>query len=181
VRAEKKFAVELFQRNVEENPVAILTRYTGISSEKLNDVRAELGGRGSKFQVVKNRLFSLAASESGLDGLSSLLEGQVGVVYTSEEQSIDILKYLVQFKKEHDSLDLLGGVIDGNVYDGKSLQTLSRLPGKDMMRARFAGAIKQPLTGFAQVLRGRLTSVLHVINAIIEKRGQDGGPAAGSE
>ena len=178
MRPEKKYAVEEFKRNIEENSCAILTNYAGISAEQLNAVRSELKQRKGKYQVVKNRLFSLAASESGIDGIRGLIDGQVGVVYMGEKESIDILKYLVKFRRGNDVLGLLGGVLGGTIYDGKDLQALSRLPGIEMMRARFAGALKAPLANFAQIMRSRLLSVLYVVNAIIEKRKGDGGEAA---
>ena len=170
MRAEKKYAVEEFKKNLEKNSCAILTNYTGSSAEQLNSVRADLEGKNSRFQVVKNKLFVLAVSGSGNQPISELLNGQVGVVYTNEDQSIDILKYLVKFKKDNDVLKLLGGILDGNVYNGKELETLSKLPNKEMMRARVAGAFKSPLSNFAQIMRSRLLSILYVINAIIEKR-----------
>jgi large subunit ribosomal protein L10 len=173
VRAEKKYAVEEFRRNIEESSCAILTNYSGISAEQLNTLRSELKQRKGKYQVVKNRLFSLAASDRGIDGISGLIDGQVGVVYAGEEESIDILKYLVKFRRDNDVLDLLGGILGGVVYEGKDLQALSRLPGMEVMRAKFAGVLKAPLSNFAQVMRSRLLSVLYVVNAIIEKRGEN--------
>ncbi len=174
MRPEKKYAIEEFKRNIEENTCTILTDYTGISAEQLNTVRSELGQRKGKYQVIKNRLFALAASGSEIDEICGLIDGQVGVVYTGEEQFIDILKYLVKFRKDNEVLDLLGGVFGGNIYDGKDLRAISRLPDKEMMRARVVGVFKMPLSNFAQIMRGRLLSVLYVINAIIEKRKGDG-------
>ena len=179
MRPEKRYAIEEFQRNLKENSCVILTGYTGISSEELNTVRAELDRRNGKYQVVKKRLFSIAASEIEMDGVSALLDGQVGVVYTGEEQSIDVLKYLVKFKKDNNVLQLLGGVLEGNIYDGRKLEALSNLPSKETMRAWVAATFQSPLSSFARVLRSRLLSVLYVINAIIDKR-KEGGDAAGA-
>lgn len=181
MRPEKRYAIEEFQRNLKENSCVILTGYTGISSEQLNAVRAELDHRNGKYQVVKKRLFSIAASEIGMDGVSALLDGQVGVVYTGEEHSIDVLKYLVKFKKDNNVLKLLGGILKGNKYNGKELETLSYLPSREVMRARVAAAFQSPLSSFARVLRSRLLSVLYVINAIVDKRKEEGDAAAASE
>lgn len=170
MRPEKKFAVEELQGYIKENPCLILTDYKRVPSEKLNAVRNEMSKKDSRFQVVKNRLFKIAASSSGISGIDSLLKGQIGVIFTKEDQSIEILKYLVKYKKENEILDILGGVLDGTVYDGKALENLSKLPGKDAMRAKFVGVLQAPLSKFAQVLRARLLSLLYVINAVIEKR-----------
>ena len=179
MRPEKKFAVEELQGYLRENPCAILTDYSRISSERLKTVRAELDKKNSRFQVVKNRLFAIAASSAGIEGIGALLKGQVGVVFTKEDQSLDVLKYLVKFKKDNEVLSLLGGVLDGTVYDAKSLNAISRLPGKDAMRARFVGVLQAPLSKFAQVMRARLLSLLYVINAVIDKRkGETAAPPA---
>jgi large subunit ribosomal protein L10 len=181
VRPEKKLAVEELQGYLRENPCAIFTNYSKISSERLNTVRNELEKKNSRFQVVKNRLFRIAASGAGIEGISTLLKGQVGVVFTREDQSVDVLKYLVKFKKDNEVLGLLGGVLDGTVYDAKSLETISRLPNKDAMRARFVGVLQAPLSKFAQVMRARLLSLLYVINAVIEKRKEETTNAPGPE
>lgn len=176
MRPEKKFAVEELQGYLKENPCTIITDYTKVKSEKLNAVRNELSKKNSRFQVVKNRLFEIAASSVGIEGIGSLLKGQVGIVFTKEDQSMDILKYLVKYKKDNEALNILGGVLDGTVYDGKALEAISRLPGKDAMRAKFVGLLQAPLSKFAQVMRARLLSLLYVINAVIEKRKGETAP-----
>ena len=170
MRAEKKYEVDELRNYLKENSCAILADYSRISSEKLNAVRNELSRKNSEFHVVKNRLFSIAASESGIKGLESYLKGQVAVFFAKEDQSMDLLKYLVKYKKDTETLAILGGVLDGNVYNGKSLEAIAKLPGKDAMRAKFVGVLQAPLSRFVQVMRARLLSLPYAINALIEKR-----------
>jgi large subunit ribosomal protein L10 len=173
VRPEKKFEVEELRNYLKGNSCAIFTNYSRISSEKLNAVRSELGRKNSEFHVVKNRLFTIAASDAGITGIKEYLKGQVGVVFVNEEQSIDVLKFLVKYKKDNESLAILGGVLDGTVYNGKSLEAIAKLPGKDVMRAKLVGVLQAPLSKFAQVMRARLLCLPYVINAIIEKRKEE--------
>lgn len=179
MRPEKKYAVEQLRKSLRGNPCAILTNYTGVTAEQMNAVRSEFQKKNSSYQVVTNRLFTLAAAQEGIEGIGEMLEGQVGIVYTGEEQSVDILKYLVKFKKKNAAMSLLGGILDGSLYSAGELETLSRLPGKDMMRATVLGALQAPLSNFAQVAGQRLLSLLYALKAIIDKH--SGGEAEPAE
>ncbi len=175
MRTEKQFAIEELKERIEGATAVIFTDYAGAGAEQMVILRHALHERNGRYMVVKNRLFTLAAKAAGFESELPGFAGQVGVAFTDEESSVPVLKALVDFRKEHEAVALLGGFVGGKPYTADELKELSKLPPKPLMRAQVLGTFQVVPRGFVSVLAGRLRSVLHLINAYIEKQG--GAPA----
>ena len=176
MRAEKHYVIDELKAKIGAASTLIFTNYNGASAEKMGALRALLHERNSGYLVVKNRLFALAAKEAGLDGELPGFGGQVGVAFTDDDSAVPVLKALVEFRKEHEVLELLGGFISGRPCTADQLVDLSRLPSKSVMRAQVLGTLLAVPRGLVSVFAGRLRSLLYVLNAYIEKQG--GAPEA---
>jgi large subunit ribosomal protein L10 len=171
VRAEKQSVIEELKAKIEGASAIIFTSYTGASAEKMACLRRALDGHRGGYLVIKNRLFALAAKQAGLGETLPGFEGQVGVALSDEDSSVAVLKALVGFHKEHETIALLGGFVGGRPYTAAQLKDLSKLPTKPVLQAQLLGALQAVPRGLVTVLAGRLRSPLYLINAYIEKRG----------
>ena len=173
MRAEKKYAVEELKKLIEQSNYFIFTDYSGAGAKKMDLLRNRLHKNSSRYMVVKNRLFALAARTYRLEEADHLLGGQVGVVFAQEESSIPALRALLDFSKEHKVVKILGGIFDGHRYPAEKLIQWARLPSKEILRAQTMGAIKAPLTQFVGVLRGQLQHLVCVLKAIAEEKDEE--------
>jgi large subunit ribosomal protein L10 len=171
VRAEKQSVIEELKARIEGASAVIFTSYTGAGAEKMGALRRALDGHKGGYLVVKNRLFALAAKQAGLSEALPGFDGQVGVAFSDEDSSVAVLKALVGFHKEHETIALLGGFVGGRPYTAAQLKDLSKLPTKPVLQAQLLGALQAVPRGLVTVLAGRLRSPLYLINAYIEKRG----------
>jgi large subunit ribosomal protein L10 len=55
------------------------------------------------------------------------------------------------------------GQFDGNLYDSDAVEKLSKLPGKDEMRASLLGLFEAPMSQSLAVMEALLTSVIHCV------------------
>lgn len=175
MRSEKQFVIEELKAKIGSASAVIFTSYTGASAEQMAALRGALDGRNGGYMVVKNRLFALAAKEAGLGDALPGFEGQVGVAFSDEDSSVPVLKALVVFNKENETVALLGGFIGSKPYTAAELKELSRMPTKPILQAQLLGTLQAAPRGFVSVLAGRLRSLLYLINAHIESQG--GAPA----
>ncbi len=168
-RKQKEKKVLEIKNDLESSQVIILTDYRGLSVAKMNQLRRILEADGIRYKVVKNTLTKLAAHQAGLDGLDSYMEGPVAIAY-GHDDPVTPVKLLVKFAKEHDELEIKGGVLEKQVMDEAQIRRLADLPPKEVLLARVAGAFQAPLAAMAIVLQGNLRNLVYVLNAVKEQK-----------
>ena len=169
VREEKGYAVKEIGRLIDESSSLILTTFTGLDSTRMNALRTAVGRASSRYFVVKNRTFGIAAKERGLEPLCGLLSGQIGVAFGSDE-GFGVLKALVEFGKENEQLKVVGGVFQGEVRTGEEMLAIAAMPPWEVAAGELVGALAGPVSGLVQVLSEVVRSFVFVVNSITERK-----------
>ena len=151
----------------------ILTSFSGIDSTRMDALRRVVREKSSRYFVVKNRTFGIAARQRGLEGLCSLLGGQVGVVFGGDD-SFDILKAVVGFGKKNEELKVLGGFFGGEVRSAVEMLAIAAMPPRDVAAAELVGVLGSPLSELVHVLNEVVRSFVFVVRSIAEKKGSSG-------
>ena len=173
MRPEKQLAVAELKQQIEGAGSIVLTTYSGLSAEQMNELRGILDQRSAKYIVVKNRLVKIALEQLGRKEISEFLEGPVGVICGTESYS-EYLKDLVNFNKENQAPEMLGGYIEQQVFGPQEMKSLAALPSKEELQAQFLGGLQAPITGFVRLMGQRLASFLRVLDAIAKKKEESG-------
>ena len=85
------------------------------------------------------------------NGLDALLEGPTAVV-TSKEDYLEASKIIYKFSKDNDFYKIKGGIIDGKVMTAEEIITLAKLPSRQELLAKLAGALLGNITKLAVAL-----------------------------
>jgi large subunit ribosomal protein L10 len=172
-RADKQVQIDELTTKFGDVQAAFLADYRGLDVEKITALRDRLREKDTEFKVVKNTLARIAAKSTGNDVLVDHLKGPsaLALVYGDPAAAA---KVLVDFAKEEDKLEIIGGVLSGSFLDNASLKQLAELPSKDVMRAMFLGTLNAVPGGFVNVLSAVTRSAVQVLNAIKEKKEQNG-------
>jgi len=114
-----------------------------------------------------------AAEEIGVSFDGEPLPGHIGVIFTGED-AIETVKAVLQFSKDSgDVVKILMGRIDGQMYSVADVEKLSKLPGKDEMRAQFLGLLEAPMAQTLATMDALLCSVVHCLaNKAEEESGE---------
>ena len=92
------------------------------------------------------------------------LGGHIGIVF-SQGDIIEMTKVVSEFSEENEKVvQILAGQIDGKFYDAQKVAMLSKLPGKNQMRAEFIGLLEAPMAQTVGILDAMLTSILHCMS-----------------
>ena len=164
-RAEKVVVVEHLAEVFRETPNLILTAFRGLTVNQATELRRRVTSAGGSFRAVKNRLAKLAAQGTPVEKLVDHLEGPRAIA-THDNDPVILAKVLAEFAKENPSLQLVGGVIEASaVLSADEIKALSRLPGRDELRAQLLALIQTPATTLARLIQTPGTQLARVVDA----------------
>ena len=114
-------------------------KYQGLSVEKFMQLRRNLRANGCTCEVIKNNISRRAAKECGYE-IDDAFVGPVAVVFSADD-IIAPAKTLFEFAKENDKVQIIKGIVDGDVYGFDQLQTLATLPSYETLLTQLAAGM----------------------------------------
>ena len=165
VLEQKKQIVADLTEQLQNSVAGVLVDYKGINVADDTKLRKELREAGIKYSVVKNTLLGLAAKNVGLDDMCGVLEGTTAIA-TSAEDHTAAARILSKFADTHKNFSVKSGFLDGKVVDTATIDSLAKLPTREVLLATVCNAFNAPIASFARA-----------IQAIVDKGGE-AAPAA---
>lgn len=149
--AQKEAAIKELAEQFKTDKLILLVDYRGINVEQVTKLRSDLRNANASYKVIKNNIVKRALNLNGENGLDSLLEGPTAVV-TSKEDYLEASKIIYKFSKDNDFCKIKGGIIDGKVMTAEEIITLAKLPSRQELLAKLAGALLGNITKLAVAL-----------------------------
>jgi len=169
-RKKKEELVETMAEKLGKSKAAVFTDYKGLTVEEINEVRNELREKGIEFKVIKNTLFGLAVKKANLDIDAKELENHPVAVAFGYDDEVAPAKVVYNFAKDHESLEIIGGVLEGKSIDTNMVNSLAQVPSREELIAKMIGSINAPVSNFVGVMHANLRNVVSVLNAIKEQK-----------
>jgi large subunit ribosomal protein L10 len=169
---EKRESVANLSRKMSEARSIFLADFTGVDVESVTRLRRSLRGASVEYEVVKNRLAKLAVEDAGLEGLTDYLRGPTAMAFALDDP-VAPAKILQQFIDDGGNLAIKSGFMDGQVLTADRVVELSKLPSREELLGRVVSSVQSPIYGFGSTLTGLLRSVIGVLSAIEEQKGND--------
>ena len=148
---QKDEAVKRLAEDLKDTKIILLTDYRGITVEDVTKLRSELRENNAEYRVIKNNIVRRALDLNGESGLDDLLVGPTAVI-TSKEDYLAPAKAIYNFTKGHDFYKIKGGIIEGKVMTAEEIITLAKLPSRQELLAKLAGALLGNITKLAVAL-----------------------------
>lgn len=139
----------------------VIVDYKGISVADDTKLRKELREAGVQYTVTKNTIIHLAIEGTDLAELDSVLEGTTAVA-TSADDYVAAARILGKYADSNDNFKLKGGFLDNEVIDLAKLQSLAKLPSREVLLATVLSAFNAPIAAFARA-----------IQAVVDKSGEE--------
>ncbi|MFD1021193.1 50S ribosomal protein L10 [Thalassobacillus hwangdonensis] len=130
----------------------VLVDYRGLDVAEVTDLRKQLRDAGIEFKVYKNTMTRRATEEAELTELNETLVGPTAIAF-SEEDVVAPAKILNNFAKEHDALEIKGGVIEGKVATLDQIKELADLPNYEGLVSMLLSVLQAPVRNFAYVTK----------------------------
>ena len=174
-RKQREEMVAVLVKRISEAKGLIVLDYTGLSVEKINQLRRQIRETGSQMQVAKNTLLSIAVQGTPCERLNDFFAGQTAVAFIDGDPAL-LAKVLTKFQKDNvkENPDLAfavrAAVLDNDFLNTEEIDRLGNLPGRDVLLAQLVGMIAAPLTGFVSVLAQVPSKFLRVLTAIADQK-----------
>lgn len=165
VLEQKKQVVAGLSETLKNAVAGIVVDYKGITVAEDTALRKELREAGVQYAVVKNTLLGLAAKDAGLEGLDDVLNGTTAVA-SSAEDYVAAARILCKFSDGHKTFAVKSGFLDGKVITMDMIQSLAKLPSREILLATVCNVFNAPIASFARA-----------VQAIVDKQGEGAAPA----
>ena len=135
---KKQEIVGEIKNHAENSSSIVLFDYRGMTDAEAKELRIKLREVNADYKVYKNTLMSIAFKDLNI-GVQDFLTGPSALAYSDDQ--IAPIKVLSDFAKEHPSLILKVGVVDGEIADTSKLAEYATIPSRDGLLPMLAGGM----------------------------------------
>ena len=169
-KAQKQASVKSLSDKLSQAKSMVFAYFRGLSVKEVEELRKQCRAERIDYVVAKKTLMELALKDSDIKGVDvKSFDKPVATVFGYDDE-VAPARIIQQFAKEHEALEVAGGVLENNYVDAAKVIELSMLPSKDELLARVVGSINAPVSGFVNVLAGNLRSLVYILSAIKESK-----------
>ena len=184
-RDQKAAVVDRIAGQLESADAVFAVDYRGLSVKQAVDLRASLKDADAQFQVAKNTLTERAADKAGADAIKPLLEGPTALTFVNGDVAV-AAKALATFRRQNNVLEFKGGQLGGEALTIEQIESIARLPARDVLFGQFVGVVASPITGVVRGLNALISGLAIQLGAIAEQGlvgqgAEDGAPSTEAE
>ncbi len=156
----KKAEVAAIAERLQGACAGVLVDYKGINVADDTALRKELREAGVEYTVTKNTMIELAIKGTELEGLSDALAGTTAIA-TSKDDYVAAARILAKFANTHKNFSIKTGFLDNEVISLEKVDSLAKLPSREVLLATVLSAFNAPIASFARA-----------VQAIVDKDGE---------
>ncbi len=145
---QKKEVVSEIANKFRNSKSAMLVDYRGLNVSEVTELRKQLREAGVDFKVYKNTMTRRATEEAELSELHEVLVGPTALAF-HEDDAVAPAKVLNNFAKDHENLEIKGGVVEGQVATLEQIKELANLPNYEGLVSMFLSVLQAPIRNFA--------------------------------
>jgi large subunit ribosomal protein L10 len=168
-KEKKAQVIDSLQEVISRCSVGVLTDYRGLTAAEMTALRRQLRGAGVEYRVVKNTLARFAAARAGKDDLAGFFEGPVAIAfgYGDITEPAKALAAYIQASKV--GMTVKGGFLGDRVLSPEEVETLSKLPSREILLARVVGGIQSPISALVSRLSAPMAGLVGVLQSRIKQ------------
>ena len=148
----KKQQVAEISEKLSKAVTGVVVDYKGISVADDTKLRKELREADVEYFVVKNTILSRAIEGTDLEEMKSVLEGTTAIALSNEDYTA-AARILCKYAESHDNFKVKSGFLDGKVVDVATIDSLAKLPTKEVLLATVCSAFQAPIAAFARAVQ----------------------------
>ena len=144
-KQQKAEVINFLTSEFKESQAIVVCDYSGLTHKQLEVLRNDARENGTKVQVAKNTLVTVAVKNAELGEIE--LSG-TNIFLWSEDQ-ISACKVADKFASSmKDKFEIKSGIIEGKIADLATVNAFAKLPSRDELLGMLAATWMAPLTNF---------------------------------
>jgi large subunit ribosomal protein L10 len=148
-RDEKSSLISKVQESLANAEGVFVIENHGLTVAETEELRGILRPMVSLFKVVKNRLMKRALDGTAFAPVSGLMKRPTAVALASDPYGV--AKALAAFADSHPAIEIVGGLIDGDLMDRAGVEQIAKLPSMLEIRGTIARILIEPASRLARV------------------------------
>lgn len=141
-----------------------VSRLDAISANKFRQALAE---KEICALTVKNSLARKALHSCDVDSLDPILSGPSTLVWGGEDV-VALSKEIAKWVKDHDTLEIKGGTVDGQTLDKAGVESLAKSPSREELLSIISGQLLGPGSKLSAQLLGTGGALASQVKSISE-------------
>lgn len=134
------------------------------------ELRKALRQQGIFYRVAKNTLIRRALHKAGVTNLDGLLEKPTAILVGSVEDPVAPARAIVEFQKAHAGLlESKASWIDGDVFPGKAIADVAKMPGKRELQAQVIQLFLSPGSKLVGLIKGPGSQIASQVDALVKR------------
>jgi large subunit ribosomal protein L10 len=167
-RDQKAAVIDRLAGQLESAEAVFAVDYRGLSVKQAVDLRTSLTEADATFTVAKNTLTERAADKAGAEQIKPLLEGPTALTFVNGDVAV-AAKALATFRRQNNVLEFKGGRLGGESLTIDQIESIARLPARDVLFGQFVGIVASPITGIVRGLNALIAGLAIQLGAIAEQ------------
>lgn len=152
VLEQKKQKVEEITEKFRDSQTSVVVDYRGLDVAAVTELRKQLRDEGVELRVYKNTMTRRAIEVAELNELNDLLVGPNAIAF-SKDDVVAPARILNNFAKDHEALEIKGGVIEGKVASLEQIKELADLPNYEGMVSMLLSVLQAPVRNLAYAVQ----------------------------
>lgn len=161
-KEQKRQLVEELTEKLRQAGSRVFGDYRGLSVAAWEVLRRRLRALNSSAQVVKTSLLARALKNLGWEIKEEYLSRPLVIFFGQDE--VATVKTIVDFTKEQEKLELLGGWSDGQYIEASDLAVLADLPSRETLQVRLIGSLSNLLHRLVYTLSGNQRKLVIILS-----------------
>jgi len=176
-RDQKAAVIDEIAAEIQEADAIYAVDYRGISVPAAAELRTKLRDADATFRIVKNTLTERAADKAEIAELKELLDGPTALTFVRGDAAL-AAKALRDQGRATETLAFKGGFMNGAALTPDDINSIARLPAREVLYGQLVGVVASPITGLARGL-GSLLGGLAVALGQVQAKKESGEIPAG--
>lgn len=144
LKEQKILQVSEISKKISKSQSVVVATYQGLTVKQIQALRKEAKAKDVEIKVYKNRLVKKAIENTDFSSLSETLVG-ANMFAFSYSDYISGAKVLHEFGKKHKQVELISGIVEGNVVDKQGIMDVATLPTYEEALTMLATSLQAPI------------------------------------
>ncbi len=169
----KQDSVEQLKTNFSKAAAVVFADYKGVTSEEMNFLRRSMREKNILVKVSKNNLVRIALKGTPKEEAVEKLAGPLVTCFAFGD-AVEMAKAVSDFTKKVEAFSIKEGFLGDQVISEAQIKQLATLPSKEQLISQLLSVMNGPIRNFVCVLNAVQRDFTRVIQAIADKKGQQG-------
>lgn len=162
---EKTAVIEELRQAFDGAAAIVLADFTGLDVEAMTKLRRKCREKGVTLSVVKNTLAVKAVKALELESLAPYFKGATAVAVSQDDPTTPA-RILVDFRKDHEKLEVKLGYVEGRVLSPQEVKALASLPTREQLISQVMQLAMAPAQGLVWALKDSVGRAVRTVDAI---------------